>query len=422
MLSAGRLAVEVGLWSLVSGPIRIRKLELHDVAVLLEQNDAGEANWTLPRATPPQETADSEGLPVVVEVASLDNLEVLLRLPDRDELRVAVTALELRTDPRGVGTVDASGSAADTPFTIKGTFAPGGGSRARVELDATIADTALRAGADLRPRQVDFTASTADLSRVAALLAVTQELPAAPLELAGTLLLAADHYELRDATAKLLTAESRIAATVPRTSGEPIAIEVSLTAPDVSELRAGLPPLRLASSVKGAISAERIDVDPLTIELGDSDFSGAGSVVLGDVIAIAIKGQSKLIELTPFRTRPAASRRPERGRGQRERLATARRFAAGRSGKRVDVRRGGAAVRETALARRLGRACRRRGQEPRRARAELQARVERRRRNLRRQNQLRRCGRRRCGRPLRLRCRRGYRGGAPSSLRRTACC
>ena len=28
MLSAGRLAVEVGLWSLVSGPIRIRKLEL----------------------------------------------------------------------------------------------------------------------------------------------------------------------------------------------------------------------------------------------------------------------------------------------------------------------------------------------------------------------------------------------------------
>ena len=59
MLSAGRLAVEVGLWSLVSGPIRIRKLELHDVAVLLEQNAAGEANWTLRRATPPEETADA---------------------------------------------------------------------------------------------------------------------------------------------------------------------------------------------------------------------------------------------------------------------------------------------------------------------------------------------------------------------------
>ena len=300
MLSAGRLAVEVDLWSLVSRPIRIRKLELHDVAVLLEQNDAGEANWTLRQATPPEETADAgaEGLPVVVEVGSLDNFEVLLRRPDRDDLRVAVTALELRTDPRGVGTVDATGSAADTPFTIKGTFAPGGGSRARVELDTTIADATLRAGADLHPRQVDFTASTADVSRVA-LLAVTQELPAAPLEVAGTLLLAADHYELRDATAKLLTAESRITATFPRASGEPIAIEVSLTAPDVSELRAGLPPLRVASSVKGAISADRIDVDPLTIELGDSDFSGAGSVVLGDVIAIAIKGQSKLIELTP---------------------------------------------------------------------------------------------------------------------------
>ena len=85
MLSAGRLAVEVGLWSLVSGPIRIRKLELQDVAVLLEQNAAGEANWTLPSATPPQEAADAgaEGLPAVIEVASLANLEVLLRRPDR---------------------------------------------------------------------------------------------------------------------------------------------------------------------------------------------------------------------------------------------------------------------------------------------------------------------------------------------------
>ena len=118
------------------------------------------------------------------------------------------------------------------------------------------------------------------------------------------MLLAGDHYELRDVTAKLLTAESRITATVPRASGEPIAIEVSLTAPDVSELRAGLPPLRLASSFKAAIAAERIDVDPLTIELGDSDFSGAGSVVLGDVMAIEIKGQSKLIELTPFQPAP----------------------------------------------------------------------------------------------------------------------
>ena len=109
MLSAGRLAVEVGLWSLVSGPIRISKLEVQDATLLLEQNAAGEANWTLLPATPPEETADAgaETLPVVVEVASLANFEVQLRRPDRDELRVAVTAFELRTDARGVGTVDA---------------------------------------------------------------------------------------------------------------------------------------------------------------------------------------------------------------------------------------------------------------------------------------------------------------------------
>ena len=53
----------------------------------------------------------------------------------------------------------------------------------------------------------------------------------------------------------------------------------------------------------------------MTLELGDSDFSGAGSVVLGDVIAIAIKGQSKLIELTPFQPAPPQADDPSAAAG-----------------------------------------------------------------------------------------------------------
>ena len=298
MVTAGRVEVEVSLWSLVSGPIRIKKLELRDVGILLEQNAAGEANWTLSSAAPPAETVEAgqELMPVILELASVSTVEVVLRRPERDDVRVAVAALELRSDPRGAGTVEASGSAGDLPFAIKGAFATAGANGARIELDATVADASLRGSADVRPSRIDFTVATTDLSRVAVLFSEAQGVPAAPLELTGTLLLAADRYELRDATAKLLSAESRLGASLPRIAGDPLEIDISITAPDISELRAELPPLRLVSSAKAVISPERISVDPLSIELGDSDFSGSGAAVLGDVMAIAIKGQSKVID------------------------------------------------------------------------------------------------------------------------------
>src|SRR5262245_36122689 len=45
MISVGKLSVEVGLWSLLSGPIRVKRLELQDVAILLEENASGARNW-----------------------------------------------------------------------------------------------------------------------------------------------------------------------------------------------------------------------------------------------------------------------------------------------------------------------------------------------------------------------------------------
>ena len=47
MVTIGRVATEVSLWSLVSGPVHVRSLELSDVSVLLEKNPDGEANWVL---------------------------------------------------------------------------------------------------------------------------------------------------------------------------------------------------------------------------------------------------------------------------------------------------------------------------------------------------------------------------------------
>ena len=45
----------VGLWSLVSGPVDVRSLELGDVSVLLEKGKDGKGNWVFGEGTKPEE-------------------------------------------------------------------------------------------------------------------------------------------------------------------------------------------------------------------------------------------------------------------------------------------------------------------------------------------------------------------------------
>jgi hypothetical protein len=110
MVAVGRVSAEVGLWSLLSGPIRVKWLELRDVAILLEQNAAGKANWAFGADTQPKAAAESGGtrLPVVIELASLENVDVSLRRPERDDFLVHA-AIALRTDEHGVLVASGSG-------------------------------------------------------------------------------------------------------------------------------------------------------------------------------------------------------------------------------------------------------------------------------------------------------------------------
>jgi uncharacterized protein involved in outer membrane biogenesis len=305
MVAIGRVSAEVGLWSLVSGPIRIRWLELRDVAVLLEQNAAGKANWAFGADTQPKAAAESGGtrLPVVIELASLENVDVSLRRPGRDDFPVHA-AIALRTDERGVLVASGSGSAGELPFTVDGTIAVEGRAGARVGIDASVAETTLRANALLSPKQVKFDGSVSPLSKLGHLFAI-EGLPAADLGLAGTLILGADRYELRDGSAKLLDVESRINARVPRSGDAPIELEISINAPNLKEIRAELPMLALSSAATAHISADEISLDPFEIKVGESDYSGSLRAALRDPMSVVLKGKSKLLDFTPVQ-QPAA--------------------------------------------------------------------------------------------------------------------
>ena len=53
MIEVGSFSTEIGLWSLVSGPVDVRSLELGDVSVLLEEGKDGKENWVLGEAKKP---------------------------------------------------------------------------------------------------------------------------------------------------------------------------------------------------------------------------------------------------------------------------------------------------------------------------------------------------------------------------------
>ena len=179
MVTIGSVSSDVALWSLLFGPIRIKSLELRDVAILLEQNAAGDANWVFGTDAPPDAAAETTAatsgmrLPVAIELASIENVEVLLRRPELNDSRVLAT-LALRTDERGVVAANVSGSLNGLPFTVDGTIAREGEGegRARVVVETSLAETTLRANALVSAEQVEFEGSISPLNKLGELFAI----------------------------------------------------------------------------------------------------------------------------------------------------------------------------------------------------------------------------------------------------------
>ena len=109
MVEVGRFSTEIGLWSLLSGPVDVRSLELGDVSVLLERGKGGKGNWVLGQGRKPEEgQGDADSLeagvtevPAVIRKGNLSNVRVTYRAPGKPD-RVAL----LETLSIGPGTAD----------------------------------------------------------------------------------------------------------------------------------------------------------------------------------------------------------------------------------------------------------------------------------------------------------------------------
>jgi uncharacterized protein involved in outer membrane biogenesis len=254
MLEAGRVAVEVDLWSLLFGPVVIERLEIADVKLLIEEDENGRANYVLaPAGAVAPDPAPSEGgsttVPVVLERATIASANIVLRRPGAEDFAIAVASLEVSTSEDGSLTAALKGSAQDLAVALDAKLDPASalqtGGPAAYRLDAALDDATVGLEGDIDSlfvssaggarRHIRFDGGVASLSLLGAAFDVTS-LPEQELTLSGDL----------------------------------------------------------------AFGADGIALDPISLALGDSDFSGSASVELGESLAIVVDAKSTKLDLTPF--------------------------------------------------------------------------------------------------------------------------
>jgi hypothetical protein len=175
-----------------------------------------------------------------------------------------LATLDVMTDDNGVTVASGMGQVGRLPVSFDATAGRRGEDNApRVSIDASVADAVMHVAAVAVGSRIDIEGSVEDLERLGALFAA-EGLPAAPLDLNGSVMLGGDTYELRNVVAKVAAAEARLDADIGR---------------------------------------ETIDMERLEIKVGPSDFVGSLRADLGEPLALVVKGESKLIDVTPPPTR-----------------------------------------------------------------------------------------------------------------------
>jgi uncharacterized protein involved in outer membrane biogenesis len=133
MIEVGRLAANVGLWSLVSGTADVHSFELSDGVVLLERGRGDEANWRFrePRAVkepPPEPESESESprnpLPVVIAKAKLRDVRVIYRERGKRDRVIRLDKLSIEPGKGELLALEGRGKLNEFPITLDGEAGP----------------------------------------------------------------------------------------------------------------------------------------------------------------------------------------------------------------------------------------------------------------------------------------------------------
>ncbi len=283
MAEIGKFHVEVGFWSLLSGPVRVHQLHLEDVSVLLEKSSDGQANWQLsaPEPAPAQEESaapGSDGLPVLIEALSMRNIQVVVKEPGAEPSSFVLSALDMNLDEATYLNIQGTGEFAEEPLALAGRIGPEEAMAEGPGIEFT-----------LEPTYGDY-----------------------PVKLDGTVdvladVLALDNLNIqhRDASAQV----DIVLARTPDASGEFI---IAAGGPSLASLQPGLPDIDFEAQMTVDKSADVWKLSGIKASFGESDLSGDLQLTLGEKPVIDGTLSSDLLNLTPFAA-PAADPEAESG-------------------------------------------------------------------------------------------------------------
>jgi uncharacterized protein involved in outer membrane biogenesis len=136
MIEIGKAVVQIGFWSLISGPPDVRLFELHDATVLLELGPDGKGNWIM--GTPGEEAdadvdmeAEEDGeeggaarVPVVIRSAHLNNVRVIYREPKKDDRVIQLDKLTITPGKQELLALEGRGTINEYPLALNGEVGP----------------------------------------------------------------------------------------------------------------------------------------------------------------------------------------------------------------------------------------------------------------------------------------------------------
>jgi AsmA protein len=275
MANIGHFSTEVGLWSLVFGPVRILNFRLRDVDVLLELNGQEEGNWALggDDATDPELAEESDsgssastGVPVLIEFAEVRNLKIMYRDPEAEPLVASLASLDITTNDGKYIVIDASGQVNDQPLTMAAKLGP---------------EQALASGSAIN-------------------VALAPAYGQYSLKADGTLAVEAQDYLLQGWTIQYKDTETHLNGHVGRGPDANSELSIKTAGPSLTSLDPGLPAIPFEAALIAKLATEHLALDSIETTFGESDLSGALEANLGDKTALGGQLQSKRLDLTPF--------------------------------------------------------------------------------------------------------------------------
>ncbi len=293
LATIGHLSARLDLWSLISGPVRVKELRLRDVDILLEENEHGEANWAMgspseAESSEEQPDAEAEGgsVPVIVEFAELRNINVRYQAPEAKPFAAALASLDVSTDADQYTVVDGKGQVDERPLQISGKLGPDkalasgndiaidlatGLGNVDVSLDGTIGDLKRAKGLDLKA-----VVSSDDVAKALKDFAVD-------LPLSGALHVETKVTSVAPGTQVDVDARAgEIAATLTATQQDNT-VSFKATVPALDKVGKafeieGLPAQDLAMDGRVVMAAQAYELQAITARLGEAELKLDGSI------------------------------------------------------------------------------------------------------------------------------------------------